>query len=230
MPAFRLTETPWTELPDNPLLLIPIGSTEQHGPHLPFSVDSIIAQEVATSVADLLADTHHLPVVLAPPVSYGASGEHQGYPGTLSIGHEALFSVLVELVRSASLWAKRTIFINGHGGNVQTLKSAVSQMQLEGHDVTWYPSVFENATDAHAGFDETSVMLATAPSTVNMSKAQPGNTRPLSDLLPQLKEGGLLSVTESGVLGDPSGANQNTGQSLLVKVVSQLVGKIAHAE
>src|SRR3982750_1690980 len=106
----------WPELrrrSRQPIVAVPIGSTEQHGPHLPLDTDTRVAIAVATRV------TASDPALLvAPALAFGASGEHEGFAGTVSIGHEALNAVLVELGRSACRWAARLVFVNGHGGNL----------------------------------------------------------------------------------------------------------------
>ena len=226
MAACYLNEYPWPTLPHEPLLLIPVGSTEQHGPHLPFSVDTMIATAVAARAGDRLADVHKLKVVVAPAVGFGASGEHQDFPGTLSIGHAALRLVLIELVRSASSWTKKIVFVNGHGGNVETMTEATATMRSEGHSVSWVPCALETATDAHAGFDETSVVLALAPWVVRMTEALPGNTQPLAEILPLLQKQGLRPITESGVLGDPSRANSKIGERLLEELVTSVTNRV----
>ncbi len=103
----RLDDIPWPAIPSSPVLLVPVGSTEQHGPHLPLDVDTLIATAVCRGAAERLGRG----VLVAPPVAYGASGEHEGFPGTLSIGTEALTVVLVELARSARRWAGRIVFV-----------------------------------------------------------------------------------------------------------------------
>ena len=84
----------------SPALLIPVGSTEQHGPHLPLDTDTRIASAVARRVAEGLAEAdHHCGWMIAPPIGYGASGEHESFSGTVSIGSEALRLLLVEFGR-----------------------------------------------------------------------------------------------------------------------------------
>ena len=159
---------------------MPVGSLEQHGPHLPLDTDTRIAAAVARRAA-----AGDPALLVAPPLAYGASGEHEGFPGTLSIGHEALRVVLVELGRSAARWATRLVFVNGHGGNLPTVPEAVIQLRAEGRDAAWFGCVVPGG-DAHAGRTETSILLALDPAVVRMAAAAAGNTAPLRELLPAL--------------------------------------------
>jgi creatinine amidohydrolase len=197
-------------------VLVPLGALEQHGPHLPLDTDARVATAVARRTA---ADDSAL--LVAPPLAYGASGEHEGFPGTLSIGHEALRAVLVELGRSASRWASRLVFVNGHGGNVPTVPDAVAQLRHEGRDAGWWPCVPAGG-DAHAGRTETSILLALDPGSVRMDAAEPGATAPLAELLPALRAGGVAAVSPNGVLGDPTGANAPEGERLLAEMTAAL--------
>ena len=125
---------------------------------------------------------------MAPAIAYGASGEHEGFPGTVSIGTEALTTVLVEYGRSACGWASRIVFVNGHGGNVEALRSAVSRLRSEGRDVAWCPCVAEDG-DAHAGHTETSVLLHISPADVRTEPGVAGNQEPLVNLMPRCGAG-----------------------------------------
>ena len=215
----ELGEQVWSEVDPRAVLLIPLGSAEQHGPHLPLDTDSQIASAIATRAA---AETE---AVVAPTLPYGSSGEHADFAGTLSIGTEALRHVIVELVRSARLTWSRVILVNGHGGNHPALTSAVEQMIDEGHDVSaWWPSVAGG--DAHAGRTETSLMLAIAPERVRIHEAEAGNTAALIELLPQMQAGGVRGVSPNGVLGDPRGASADEGEAILADLAASLVGEI----
>jgi mycofactocin system creatininase family protein len=199
----------WPQIGDDrQLLVVPIGATEQHGPHLPFTTDTDIAVALAGRLAAAVPGA-----CLAPALPYGASGEHQGFPGTLSIGTEATARVLVELGRSACETFARVLFVCAHGGNAQALSSAVAQLQGEGRDVrAWTPRW---SGDAHAGELETSLMLAVAPERVDVEQARPGNVAPLAELLAVLRSAGVRAVSASGVLGDPAGASAEQGETLL---------------
>lgn len=195
----------WPDVPADALLVVPVGSLEQHGPHLPLDTDTRIAAAVAQAIPG---------GVLAPALPYGASGEHEGFPGTVSLGAEALHLVLVELGRSACRWARRLVFLSGHGGNAPTLARAVALMRYEARDVAWWPCAVPGA-DAHAGRSETSLMLHLASSDVRSEHAEAGDVRPVAELMPALREGGVRAVSPNGVLGDPRGANAEEGARLL---------------
>ena len=219
-PATELAHTAWPDLPSDALVLLPIGSTEQHGPHLPLDTDSVIAEAVARRAATALPGT-----LVAPTLPYGASGEHAGFPGTVSIGHEALCAVLVEAVRSLSLWAGRIVVVNGHGGNTATLDTALRLLRTEGHQVASTGCAVPGG-DAHAGRTETSVMLHLAPDQVRLDAAVAGDTRPLAALLPELMARGVRAVSSSGVLGDPTGASAAEGRRATDAMVSAAVRRI----
>lgn len=210
----------WQQVGLDPTVLVPVGSLEQHGPHLPLDTDARVAAAVAARV---VADEPSL--VCAPVVGFGASGEHEGFAGTISIGHAALYLLLVELGRSACRWAGRLVFVNGHGGNLPTLPEAVATLRAEGRDVAWFgcvPRAFGRGTDAHAGRTETSIMLALDPGAVRLEQAVAGDTRPLDEVIGFLRTGGVLSVSPNGVLGDPAGASAAEGAELLDAMTADL--------
>lgn len=217
-----LTRQTWPTV-GAPVLVLPLGSTEQHGPHLPVDTDTAIAEAVAHQLAHRL-HSEGVRALVAPPLAYGASGEHAGFPGTVSLGHEALNSVLLEYGRSALIWAERLLIVNGHGGNTASLSKAVPQLVFEARDVAWIPCANGAGLpgpddDTHAGRIETSLMLHIAPDRVRMDKAEPGVTEPLGSILPKLMTDGVKGVTTNGVLGDPTGADAQQGQQLLQDVV-----------
>lgn len=202
------------------LVLVPVGSIEQHGPHLPLDTDTVIATAVAGAAAARLSTDGG--VWVAPALTYGSSGEHQSFAGTMSIGTDVLRLTVVELVRSLRTWTPRVLLVNGHGGNVTALTRAVDQLRTEGHDVDWVACATE-AVDLHAGRTETSLMLHLAPGSVRLDRAEAGDTRPLGEILPLMITGGVAAVSPNGVLGDPAGADAAEGRRLLESMADDVV-------
>ncbi len=217
-----LVDTRWDGIGPGSLVIVPVGSTEQHGLHLPFDTDTLIAEAVARGVAGQMPPGT---TVLAPSVAYGASGEHQDFPGTASIGTEVLTAVLIELGRSIGTWADRTVFVNGHGGNLEALTAAVDRLRFEGRDVDWVPCVPPGG-DAHAGRAETSLLLHLHPSRVTPDRAAAGPVDRIEALLPELRERGVRAVSPNGVLGDPRGASAAEGRHLLERMIAEAARRI----
>ena len=201
--------------------MIPLGSTEQHGPHLPVDTDTVIASALAGRVLAARPDE----VVVAPAIPYGSSGEHAGFAGTLSIGQKALELLLIELVRDATREFDRVLLINGHGGNVEPVQRAVARLRHEGRDVRAFTATWPEG-DAHAGRTETSLMLALKPESVRLDVAAAGATAPLSELIEELRAGGVRAVSDNGVLGDPAGASAAEGVALLEHETRRLTALI----
>jgi creatinine amidohydrolase len=203
------------------VLAIPLGSLEQHGPHLPLDTDTRIAGAVAAALA---ARCHG--VTVAPTVAYGASGEHADFPGTLLVGHAVLAELLVELVRSARRSFAGVVFVNAHGGNEESLVSVQRRCTGEGDDVLVWRTMTPGG-DAHAGRTETSLLLAIDPGAVRLELAEPGRTEPIATLLPRLRTEGVRPVSSNGVLGDPTGASAEEGQELLAALVRGLTAAVS---
>ena len=206
-------------------LIVPVGSTEQHGPHLPLDTDTRIATAISRAVADRLAGRDELNWVVAPAIGYGASGEHEDFSGTVSIGTSALRLLLVEYGRSAMRWASRLVFVNGHGGNVEALAAAAALLRYEGRDVGWCSCSVANA-DAHAGHTETSVLLHISPKDVWIEDRVAGNSAPLVELMPALRRGGVAAVSEVGVLGDPTTATAEEGTRIFAEMVGGCLQRV----
>ena len=201
--------------------------TERHGPHLPLSTDT----EIATAMALRLAAARP-EVVVAPAVAYGASREHAGFPGTLSIGQDALELMLLELGRSAD-GSAATVSVSAHGGNAGPLARAVARLRAEGRVVAaWSPG--RDATPpgpAHERHDDRAgaqrhddsagddagrgtAGLTLTPAGPDLGSAGPGarlsshgrgagrRHRPLNELMPVLVRSGVAGVSANGVLGD----------------------------
>lgn len=207
----------WVDLAhDRHLLVVPVGSCEQHGPHLPLDTDTLIAQSFAH---DLASGRDH--TLVAPAVSIGASGEHSGFPGTLSVGTAALTTTLVEVARSALPEPgsgrpgafTAVLFVNAHGGNLDALEHAKSILLAESRRVgVWHLRVDHG--DLHAGATETSLMLHLHPERVRMDLAEAGPTVGFPDIRDEITSGRLAAVTPNGVLGDPTAASAEAGSRI----------------
>jgi mycofactocin precursor peptide peptidase len=218
-PIVRLTETTWRAVGDRPVVCIPVGSCEQHGPHLPLDTDTIVAEAVAARAAAARPG-----LVVGPTITVTASGEHAGFPGTLSIGTDATATVIVELVRSAD-WSGGVVLVNGHGGNRDAVDRAMTTLDRDGRAaLPWWPCI--PGGDAHAGRTETSLLLALRPDLVHLDEAVRGETAPLAVLSSRLRTIGVRGVSPNGVLGDPAGASAEEGRVLLGRLADDLVSAV----
>lgn len=212
--GMQLGETTWPDV-GRPVVCIPLGSCEQHGPHLPLATDTLIAEALAAGLAARRDD-----VVVGPTIAVSASGEHAGFAGTLSIGTDATTAVLIELVRSAD-WAAGVVFVNGHGGNIAAVRRATATLDHDGrHVLSWWPHV--PGGDAHAGRTETSLLLHLHPRLVRLDRAAAGETAPIAAIADRLRAGGVAAVAPNGVLGDPAGATAEEGRALFDRLGADL--------
>jgi creatinine amidohydrolase len=192
-------------------VVIPVGSFEQHGPHLPLDTDTQIASHLCAQATTGIDN-----VVVAPPLSITASGEHAGFPGTISIGTEAFATVIVELVRSCD-WATGVILVHGHGGNFEAVQRSTAMLNSEQRNIaSWWPHI--PGADAHAGHTETSLMLAINPNLVRVDKIDVGNVQPMSEIQRDLQTHGVQAVSTNGILGDARSATTQHGIELLAEL------------
>jgi mycofactocin system creatininase family protein len=224
VPGRRLAELTWTEVSTGALLVVPVGSCEQHGPHLPMDTDLRIARALVEALRERRDD-----VLVAPELTIGASGEHQSFAGTLSIGTAALVEVLVELARSAlpppgapdPAGLRGVLFVNGHGGNVEAFATAVQRLRAEGRQVAvWHPQV--PGGDSHAGRTETSLLLHLDPGCVRIDRLPVGSTARWREIGDVVRREGLAAVTPTGVLGDATTASEQEGATVFAGLVAQL--------
>lgn len=197
-------------------MVVPVGSLEQHGPHLPLDTDTRIAVAVARAAPNAW---------LAPAIAYGNSGEHEDFPGTVSIGAAALEMVLIEYGRSVCRWAERVLFVNGHGGNIPAVRAATELLRYEARDVAWTPCAAAGA-DPHAGRTETSILLHLDPDVVGDYRVVESVSTPLAQLLPRLRTEGVRAVSPSGVLGDPAAATADEGRTILDAMRGDLITRV----
>jgi mycofactocin system creatininase family protein len=213
IPPLKDARWPEVEAAGRDVLVLPLGSLEQHGPHLPLDTDAYIAGAVARRLHE-----RHPHVGLAPVLAIGASAEHAAFPGTLSIGTDALSHLLVEFVRHASLCWRAVFVLNGHGGNVTALQQARDKCERRSLRIAVHHLTVPGG-DAHAGRTETSLMLHLDPARVRQDLAEPGDATPIAELMPRLRAEGVRAVSANGVLGDPAGASASHGAELFDRLV-----------
>ncbi|MFF0776136.1 creatininase family protein [Nonomuraea wenchangensis] len=156
------------------VVVIPVGATEQHGPHLPTSTDTLIAAAVADGAAAAAADRSGRPLIVAPTIAWGASDHHLPYGGTLSLSPETLLAVICDLFRSiAAQGGRRVVLLNGHGGNIGVCHAAAAAGSTRfdlsvAHLDYWRLAGTEGEppVPGHAGEFETSMVLAVRPDLV----------------------------------------------------------------
>ncbi|MFD1149575.1 creatininase family protein [Saccharothrix hoggarensis] len=199
--------------------VLPVGSHEQHGPHLPLATDTVVAWEVARAIAD----AH--PVQLLPPVTISCSHEHAAWPGTVSISARTLHAVVLDVAESLRRsGVPNLVLVNGHGGNY-----VLSNVVQESEGMALFPGSADWAAaraaagletssraDMHAGELETSILLHTHPDLVK-SGYETGDH--LADDRPHLLTRGLAPYTPSGVVGRPSLASAEKGRDVLAALV-----------
>ena len=176
----ELSAITWPEaarLAGSRTLVVPIGSTEQHGPHLPLGTDTMVVE----ALCQALAESNPAKVMLSPTISIGASDEHRGFAGTLSVGTEALAASLQALAASASGFGG-ILFATTHGGNLPAMKLARAALGDQGARCLWWwpgpvPPALAREGDLHAGWMETSIMLHLAPRLVPFSAPPRVKTR-----------------------------------------------------
>lgn len=213
-------------------IILPIGSLEQHGPHLPILTDAMIANYVANAVCKECAST-----ILMPTLYVSCSGEHSGFPGTISMRVETMIGLLLDISNSLMKSdINSLVIINGYGGNrsvidsaIINIKDAIPEFQI--YSFTILDIVKQKFNEirksrrghvGHADEIETSMMLAIAPELVNISQAvseEPSLPSVLSfepeDLARVSFGWRARTISKSGVIGDPLSATKESGMLLL---------------
>ncbi|MDB5945986.1 MAG: creatinine amidohydrolase, partial [Ramlibacter sp.] len=222
-------------LPDreNTVIVLPVGAIEQHGPHLPCSVDSVISSGVLGKALERLpAEVRAFGLA---PITYGKSDEHLHFPGTMTLTGPTLLATITELGESVYRAGFRKLLLaNGHGGQPQVLEMAARELRIRHGDFVIVPfhvsrlpnssgkyiSDQERRLAMHAGHSETALMMALAPDTVHMERAV-ANFPPVfpSKLLSGDGRPACAWTARdfgpSGVIGDPLSATREQGEDIL---------------
>jgi len=216
--------------------VLPLGATEQHGPHLPFATDTWIAEALAARFCDRVPEAVQLPAV-----TLGCSAEHAAFPGTLSLRAETLRAVLVDVVAGLAAHGFDSAFIfSAHGGNDAALRDMLPQLAAAARPVqviaftgieqltaTWRAAAASAGVDAdaaghHAGEFETSILLALRPDSVRAGELAAGLVD-VGDDAQAVFYPSLRAHSPSGVVGDPRGASATRAESYLAAWVDALV-------
>lgn len=210
-------------------VILPLGATEQHGPHLPLGADTLRAEALALRLAARLPGA-----LVAPVLPIGCSDEHAGFPGLLSLDAATLAAVIVDCARRMVAWGiTRLVLLSAHGGNGRALALAAERLRRELPDLrVWLPAqtlapdeaVLALAAEAgiapeefglHAGEGETSEVLWLRPDLVRAKAAEAGYRGDMTEIVDRLQRLGVKAVTPNGVLGDPARARAARGERYL---------------
>lgn len=219
----ELTRVEIAELAPEALLVVPVGSTEQHGPHLASGTDAVLAGELALRGAEAAA--RPATIVLAPTLAYGASDHHLPFGATLSLRVETFQQVLRDLLASAAqAGCRRAFLLNGHGGNTAACTMAAAEASRE-HGLLCASAIYSQLLEpgsvaapvpGHAGLFETSLLLAVAPDLVRLDAARPspgGAARARARGLSVAEPGRWQEL--DGFTDDPSTASAELGAALV---------------
>lgn len=200
------------------VLLLPLGALEQHGPHLPLGLDTMIATAVCTRAAAERS------VDVAPALPFGASDEHHGFAGGLSLGTTGTALALAALVRSALATWCGVVIVSAHGGNVDAVAEGLESVAVHRDRVrAWFAR--DPTGDPHAGATETSVALALTPSPVRLDRVPEGESPP-AGWWEVARRQGVAAISPSGVLGRPRAATLSDGRALLRRWCDEVVALV----
>ena len=255
----KLYELTWKQakktLQETSTAIIPVGSNEQHGPHLPVGTDWIVANEIATRLSD------RTKAIVLPVIPYGYAEYHMDFPGTIYLDKETLFILLMNICRSLNKWGiSRILFVNGHGGNMDTLHTVSMKIRKKygilAAAAQWWemlpPRIDGQITETHGGPAETAIVRAIKPNLVDMDAAFVSKVKSLTKKIETVSivqskfEDGLIriyyrvgDVSEAGSMTeledatdvrDFSTATPERGKEFLEKVVDQLAKFIPEFE
>jgi creatinine amidohydrolase len=226
----HLSDVTWTDVrdADADLALLPVGSTEQHGPHAPLGTDAYHAETVAEAGAERFDGD----VAVAPTISVGIAEEHRHFSGTLWVSPDTFRSYVRDVVGSlAHHGMDRVVVVNGHGGNVPALGEVTATISR--HDdayavpFTWFEAVGEHSGEmGHGGPLETALLRATHPELVRderIDEARAGASQGWGDWVSKTNLAhDSAEFTENGVVGDPGAGDAELGEELLERAADAL--------
>lgn len=232
--SMYLHDLTWPEvrelLPGIKMAIIPVGSTEQHGPHGCFDYDTAVSTEFSKRLAERLFPQ----VLVAPGIAVGASRHHIHFPGSLTLRPETLVATIMDIAWSLRQYGiKRFLLANGHGGNIPSIGVAANRLKQEfGDQVAWATVPYDavrDVWDKHAKTEinghsceiETSCMLYLRPESVRQDRLTKGEVRP--EELEARRRGPAIAqearyfdeITVNGALGDATHASREIGREMV---------------
>ena len=238
MAALHLDRLTWAEVKSEiengrDTVIVPFGSPEQQGRHMPLGTDAVLGDEFGWALADRMG------AFLAPTVRFGCSEHHLSFAGTISLSDETFKRIAIDVTASLSRHGfRRIVLLPTHGGNFKPLADALAEIKpvenvkiiaftdLEALVNTAFKSsnasgVNPAQSGAHSGEWETSLMLALRPEQVKMDQAAAGFVGPLSEIMEKVFDG-IQALDENGVLGDPRPATAAAGEQYFEEIIEAL--------
>ncbi|MBI5029457.1 MAG: creatininase family protein [Chloroflexi bacterium] len=245
MNTLRIEEMTWVQVKEAMAqgyrrVIFALGSTEQHGPHLPLATDTLIGDMLALRIAEKLGNT-----LVAPTIRPGCSEHHMNFPGSLSISSDLLSALARAYCESLARHGfESLLLLPSHGGNFPVVKRIVPELQNLSAKVIGFSNLAEfqqvidgiaarfgvtpSESGAHAGCSETSLILAEHADLVHMDQAQVGFIGDFIALAQNVKASSaglelrMDDISPLGVLGDPRGARAELGRELLEGLAERL--------
>ncbi|MFW9925735.1 MAG: creatininase family protein [Candidatus Thorarchaeota archaeon] len=245
---YLLASMTWQEIEQRvkecDIAIVPLGSTEQHGPALPLSTDHFIATEFAHRAAEMLWEEHK--VVVTPTVTFGFSPHHMEFKGTITLSELTLSSMIADICHSlAQHGFRKIVLVNGHGGNETAISNALHDLQgnidAKVYHANWYSLVGEKIREIvspplyHACETETSVAWYLGQRVLEDKRVdEPGKSRVPGFIVPDMlaagpkvfTTGNFKEITESGVVGYPTKATKEKGKLITDLVLENLTNFI----
>ncbi len=246
MKTIRMDEMNWVDIKQAikdgfKTVIIGVGSTEQHGPYLPTQTDALIADVMVNLIAQKLENA-----LQAQTIRVGCSDHHLPFPGTISLKKATLKAIIRDYVESLQRHGfENIIFIPSHGGNFNPIKEVIEEVQEKypnikifgftdlmafveaGDKIAAEFNITKEEAGAHAGEVETSQMLTLAENLVEKVRFQPGYLGVLGEEeIEMVFKKGMPSLTDIGVIGDPTKASKEHGKIYIEKMVEFLLDEI----
>jgi creatinine amidohydrolase/Fe(II)-dependent formamide hydrolase-like protein len=246
MRSIQLEEMTWPEVKaaigqGYDTVVFAVGATEQHGPHLPLATDSLVGDSLAKLVAKRLGHA-----IVGPTLRIGCSQHHMAFPGTVSLDASPMRDLIVKYGETILQHGfKRLVIIPSHGGNFQIVSEAGQNLQQKcstkhiitycdlkklldtSHRVSAAFGISPEASGAHAGEFETSILLYLHPDLVDMTHAEQGFMGDLSTTIPELMRNGVARISSNGILGDAREADGRRGEKYLAAWVDLIIDEVA---